>query len=293
MARLLKALTAFVAMAALLVAGPIGSGGVAAAAEGGGKESRLQREVDLLPAEKRAELETRLAEGIAAAGTDLHDPATVERLAQKLGVSTAEIDRAVESVDLGATGNPGGGIVLLFIAIALTFAPGVFQSIAGTSSNGSPKPAASKVSNPSEALRLTRCAWAVPSGPRTSHTRAPSVCFRALKRGPKSRCTSFPPYRGVNACSDELTVVQHARRRGLPTLSVTRCESRHVLVGLLTPRPPRVAWPARILSLPANPRPFPGRQASPGPSPSLTGRKPLYISGFRPVDIVRGSASGC
>jgi hypothetical protein len=121
-------------MAALLVAGPIGSGGVAAAAEGGSQESRLQREVNRLPAPKRAELETQLAEGIAAAGTDLHDPATVERLAQTLGVSKAEIDRAVESVDLGtdANGNPGGGIVLLFIAIALTFAPGVFQSIAGT-----------------------------------------------------------------------------------------------------------------------------------------------------------------
>ena len=87
-------------MAALLVAGPIGSGGAAAAAEGGSQESRLQREVDRLPPDKRAELETQLAEGIATAGTDLHDPATVERLAQTLGVSTAEIDRAVESVDL-------------------------------------------------------------------------------------------------------------------------------------------------------------------------------------------------
>jgi hypothetical protein len=112
-ARLLNSIVALLTLAAVLVAGPIGSGGVAAAAEGGGQESRLQREVDRLPAPKRAEL---------------------ERLAQTLGVSTAEIDRAVESVDLGtdANGNPGGGIALLFIAIALTFAPGVFQSIAGT-----------------------------------------------------------------------------------------------------------------------------------------------------------------
>jgi hypothetical protein len=130
-ARLFNALIALLAMAAVLVAGPIGSGGVAAAAEGGNKESQLQREVDRLPAPKRAKLETQLAEGIAAAGTDLHDPATVERLAQKLGVSTAEIDRAVKGAEVG-DGSNAGPIALLFVAIALIFAPSVFQSIGGT-----------------------------------------------------------------------------------------------------------------------------------------------------------------
>jgi hypothetical protein len=130
-ARLFNGLIALVAMAAVLVAGPIGSGGVAAAAEGGSQESRLQREVDRLPAPKRAELETQLAEGIAAAGTDLHDPATQERLAQKLGVSKAEIDRAVKGAEVG-DGSNAGPIALLLVAIALIFAPSVFQSIGGT-----------------------------------------------------------------------------------------------------------------------------------------------------------------
>ena len=131
MARLVNALIALLAMAAVLVAGPIGSGGVAAAAEGGGQESQLQREVDRLPAAKRAELETRLAEGIAAAGTDLHDPATREQLARTLGVSTADIDRAVRGAEAG-DGATAGPIVMLFVAIALIFAPSVFQSIGGT-----------------------------------------------------------------------------------------------------------------------------------------------------------------
>ncbi len=131
MARLLNALIALLAMAAVLVAGPIGSGGVAAAAEGGNKESQLQREVDRLPAPKRAELETQLAEGIAAAGTDLHDPATQERLSRTLGVSKAEIDRAVKGAEAG-DGSNAGPIALIFVAIALIFAPSVFQSIGGT-----------------------------------------------------------------------------------------------------------------------------------------------------------------
>jgi len=132
-ARLLNGLIALVATAALLLAGPIGSGGVAAAAEGAGLESKLQREVDRLPAPKRAELETQLAEGLAAAGMDLHDPATREQLAQTLGVSKAEVDRTIEAVDLGA-GTPADTrpIVLLFLAAALIFAPMVFQTVGGT-----------------------------------------------------------------------------------------------------------------------------------------------------------------
>jgi hypothetical protein len=118
-------------MAAVLVAGPIGSGGVAAAAGGGSQESRLQREVDRLPAAKRAALETQLAEGIAAAGTDLNDPATRERLARTLGVPVAEIDHAVESAKVG-DGTNGAPILMLFVAVALIFAPSVFKSIGGS-----------------------------------------------------------------------------------------------------------------------------------------------------------------
>jgi hypothetical protein len=129
MARLLNGLIALVAMAAVLVAGPIGSGGVAAAAEGAGHESRLQQQVDRLPAAQRAELEAQLAEGIAATGTDLDDPVIRQRLARSLGVPTAEIDHAVESLRAGGDGAPP--ILMLFVAAALLFAPGVFEKIGG------------------------------------------------------------------------------------------------------------------------------------------------------------------
>ncbi|MBS1893430.1 MAG: hypothetical protein JST59_19190 [Actinobacteria bacterium] len=126
MPRLLNGLIALVATAAMLLVGPIGSGGVAVAAEGGAQESRLQREVDRLPAPKRAELEAQIAAAIAAAGTNLDDPATRRQTAQTLGVSQVEVDRAVEAAK---TGTDAGPILFLFIAIALTFAPSIFHSI--------------------------------------------------------------------------------------------------------------------------------------------------------------------
>ena len=133
MARIFNSVVALVVMAAVLVAGPIGSGGVAAAAEGGGQESQLQREIDRLPAEKRIELERQLAEGIAAAGIDLHDPAVQNQLAQTLGVSAAEIDRAVKAVDSGSgTLAESTPIALIFVAAALIFVPSVFRTVGGT-----------------------------------------------------------------------------------------------------------------------------------------------------------------
>jgi hypothetical protein len=127
-ARLFNSVVALVVMAAVVVAGPIGSGGVAAAAaaEGGVQESRRQRVIVHLPATKRIDLERLLAEGIAAAGIDLHDPAVQNQLAQTLGVSPAEIDRAVKAVDSGI------GTLADSTPIALIFAPSIFRSVGGT-----------------------------------------------------------------------------------------------------------------------------------------------------------------
>ena len=63
--------------------------------------------------------------------------------------------------------------------------------------------------------------------------------FSGLKTDPETRCRLQGPYKGPNRCSDELTVVQHARKRGLPTFAVTTCESREGSVGpLVSPRRP-------------------------------------------------------
>jgi hypothetical protein len=119
------------AMAAVLLAGPIGPGGVAAA--GGGQESQLERKVDRLSPEQRAQLEREVAGGLARAGIDLGDPAVQARLAGALGVPTAQIERVVASADAsaGVTGI-SAPIVFLFVAAALIFAPSIFQSIGGT-----------------------------------------------------------------------------------------------------------------------------------------------------------------
>jgi hypothetical protein len=65
-------------------------------------------------------------------------------------------------------------------------------------------------------------ALSVTEMPRTPHFRAASVCFRAPDRGPGSRCVYLVPYRGPNTRSASVTVGQHARKRGIPTLFVTR-----------------------------------------------------------------------
>jgi hypothetical protein len=131
-ARLLNSAIALLVTTAVLVAGPIGSGGLAVAAAGGAQESRLQREVDRMPAGERVELERQLAEGIAAAGIDLHDPTIQNHLAQTLGVTAAEIDRAVNAVESGSTPADSVPIVFIFVAAALIFAPSVFRTVAGT-----------------------------------------------------------------------------------------------------------------------------------------------------------------
>jgi hypothetical protein len=132
-ARLLQSAIALLALAAVLIAGPIGSGGVAAAATGGGQESRLEREVDRLSAGQRAQLVRQLSDRLAEAGIDLEAPAVQVRLARVLGVPVGEIGRAVEG-----SGGPVGGsvasgpVAFLFVVVALIFAPSVFQSIGGT-----------------------------------------------------------------------------------------------------------------------------------------------------------------
>ena len=123
---------AVMAMAAVLLAGPIGSGGVAAAANGG-QESRLEREVDRFSPKQRAQLEREVADGLAGAGIDLADPAMQARVADALGVPTAEVRRAAEGADAAAgAANASTPIFLVFIAAALIFAPAIFKSIADT-----------------------------------------------------------------------------------------------------------------------------------------------------------------
>ncbi|MBS1883321.1 MAG: hypothetical protein JSS97_10245 [Actinobacteria bacterium] len=131
MARFLRSTVALLATAAILLAGPIGSAGVALAAAPAGQESQLERSVDGLTAAQRAELELRLSEGLAVAGVDLRDPSVQARLAGVLGVSQAEIRRAVGAVNASAEGI-SQPILFLFVAAALIFAPSAFRSVGGT-----------------------------------------------------------------------------------------------------------------------------------------------------------------
>jgi hypothetical protein len=132
-ARLFHAAAALLALAAVLIAGPIGSGGVATAATGGGQESRLEREVDRLSAGERAQLVRQLSDRLAEAGIDLEAPAVQVRLARVLGVPVGEIGRAVEgSGGSGGASVASGPVTFLFVVVALIFAPSVFQSIGGT-----------------------------------------------------------------------------------------------------------------------------------------------------------------
>jgi hypothetical protein len=57
--------------------------------------------------------------------------------------------------------------------------------------------------------------------PGTSPFRAPSVAFLAWKEDPETRCRLRPSYGRVKVDNAVVTVDQHARKRGLPTLSVT------------------------------------------------------------------------
>lgn len=129
-------LTSVVLVLAIAVASPIGSGGVAAATEPQGHESKLEREIDALPSAQRADLERKIADGLETAGIDLKDPQVEARLAQLLGVGKGEIDRAVgdsEGRKAGTvTASPAAGVLLIFLATALIFAPSAFRSIGGT-----------------------------------------------------------------------------------------------------------------------------------------------------------------
>jgi hypothetical protein len=130
-ARLLQSALALLATAAILLAGPIGSAGVAAAAEAGGQESQLEQRVDRLSPGQRAQLERQLSDRLAEAGIDLHDPGIEARLAGVLGVSQAEIGRAADAANAPAE-SISRPILLLFIAATLIFAPSAFKSVADT-----------------------------------------------------------------------------------------------------------------------------------------------------------------
>lgn len=100
--RLLHSTIALVAMAALLLAGPIGSG-AAATVGAGGQGSPLERALDKLTPAQRAQLERQLTEQLEEAGVHLEAPS-----------------------------DSSSPVLLLFIAAALMFLPSVFQSIADT-----------------------------------------------------------------------------------------------------------------------------------------------------------------
>ena len=88
---------------ALLLAGPIGSGGVAAAAPGGVQGSPLERALEKLTPGQRTQLEHQLAEQLEEAGVHLEAPR-----------------------------DSSSPILFLFIAAALMFLPSVFKSVADT-----------------------------------------------------------------------------------------------------------------------------------------------------------------
>lgn len=129
---IVRSAVATIVVTALLVAGPIGAGGVAAAAEGGGQESRLQREIDRLSPAQRTKMEQQMSDRLAESGIDLEDPKVQARIANLLGVSTAEIKHAVEGAEGSAKGLGSAPVWFLFVAAALLFLPSLFQSIGDT-----------------------------------------------------------------------------------------------------------------------------------------------------------------
>lgn len=129
--RLVHSALALVAVAAIFVASPIGSGAAAAAADLGERESQLEREIDRLSSGQRLQLERQLSERLAQMGIALDDPAIQAQLADVLGVPAAEMKRAVEGSDVAVRGSAvASPIALLFVAVALLFVPSLFQSVA-------------------------------------------------------------------------------------------------------------------------------------------------------------------
>jgi hypothetical protein len=88
-------------------------------------------------------------------------------------------------------------------------------------------------------------------------------------RAPETRCSPCGAYSDHKSCSALVTVGQHARKRGLPTVSVTACGFRHASVPL--PCPARDD-PSQSPVLPArddppHPAPDPARPGSEWPEP--------------------------
>jgi hypothetical protein len=77
-----------------------------------------------------------MTDQLKAAGLDLTDPRIQAKLAQILGVGPAEIAGGIGESNARLAGTVGGpptaGILLLFVAASLIFAPSVFQSVGGT-----------------------------------------------------------------------------------------------------------------------------------------------------------------
>ena len=87
-------------MVALLLAGPIGSGGVAAAAPAGGHGSPLERALDKLTPAERAQLAQQVTEQLEESGVHLKAPS-----------------------------DSSTSVVFLFIVAALLFLPSAFKVI--------------------------------------------------------------------------------------------------------------------------------------------------------------------
>src|ERR1700755_1698552 len=111
--------------------------------------------------------------------------------------------------------------------------------------------------------------------PGTSRFRAPSVCFRARDQGQETRCVYLRPYRGPNTRRAVVTVGQHARKRGLPTLSVTGSDIGDGSVAIGDGSVPIPWHPVRSVAL----RRTRGAPSRTGGTPSRTGGTPSPIRG--------------
>ena len=84
--------------------------------------------------------------------------------------------------------------------------------------------------------RSHTCLSPVTKMPGTPHFPQPSVTFvrfSGLESEARKRAACIdPPIGALIHAARIVTVAQHARKRGLPTVSVTRCESRHGSVSL-------------------------------------------------------------
>jgi hypothetical protein len=123
----------------------------------------------------------------------------------------------------------------------------------------------------------------------TPRFRPSSSSSRAWKRGPGTRCVYLAPHRGVNSPSAVVTLDQHARKRGLPTLFLTGSHFRQGSVTLPRPSPAQLPPPLRTPGRLGHGHSLPGpwtRRPVPSPGASLrvpvpSGRQPAGPRPFR------------